>query len=1638
MATGLDPHVVDKLNRFRRRRQRLLIVRGLCAGIVAFLLCFSVISFIDWRWLLTDSARWTLSCAGYAIVAVTVWLTSLRRLAHIPALTEIATQFEHSEPELRERLLSAVELASDNPNHIHDSPEFRSLLQGQVAQQMVNVRVMRLLPFRLIAKWVCAALLLVGITSMLLTSEDGRFRQLATRAVLPGANIARVSRIKVQILEPTPHSLLLAEDETVAIVVEVTGGSVDEVTLESSSESLGNVQQVMRGRTEVEFAANLHVEQETVEYRILAGDAITQRFRIETRPRPEVVAFHKTFSYPEYSGLKSETLTETDGDLIVLEGTVVDLELELNQPASEAVLQIDHSDSDEIVSVPLSKISGGSDAGNRWKTKVPVDQSAVYKVHLVAQETGFENVFSPRYEIRPQPDLIPRTGFLDQEESTLLLPPNDILDLKGMAEDDLPLVSLEQHISVNGAEWVVQSLDTAPVEEDDERQVLADWQWDLFNHELKSGDHIITKLVATDRRGNTGESVPLRIIVSAPEFDPDRHQMMEQKVGLYTRLRGFAEIVEQSGNSASEIVERMKEANQSADQFEADKAILLDLASRLRERAADLLSQIKEVEQSMAAGTDAYDLDLTGRVIARLQQEYSSIPNFTLTAIQFADSDKQRTEYLEELNRAFKRCADDAKQAATGYQTLASFNFLTAVAFDLDALLRQQKLVTESPTQSWERLTRQESIVLQQLNIMEKLLQDHQRYLPQTLDRHINGLIGWTERYRMRLTEAMESEEKLNELRKTSSDLARELEGKQRFDAVDGGLASRLINTRKDFEKRAGSLYVPLYQTARAMQQENRLAAEALSSEDSEDSRRLLEESQRYVAELDLRHRPSVEQLRIRRELTQSRKDSDSQYAADAGLTRRAVTAQLNQHRVIPPAESEIPDHLLEIAPAYRTLEAVHNLTVARDALSNLLNLERWDNQSLNGHTDHPRQWDTVKQTLELASQRLREAKAPDAIVKQLDQVRWSQSVRDADRKIGERRWKRDLMVGAGHELVEIRDGLAEVVQETQPIMAEARAVIAKYAPTIAEMAQQTAEQIRELEEQTTETADNLENSQDKAPEEQQNQLAELQQQQDDINQQIEDLFEALVEDANAQNLLNEEERERAHDADASMALVEPPAKQMNRALQQAIQQSSPEEQAEQLSRAAERQEETAQALELVAEHFENLEEQVNVAESREQLRQMERQEGIARQMDQRFAETDQLAEMTQHSTADLMEMLEAELQQNPAMQQALSEISRNTLEDARDALELAAADDQRIQQDNEKSDTEFQKKKNELTNDLKQLANQASQLSGSTVAQANQAAARGKSQDAQQQLAEAQKQLNELAAAANQAKNDQLLAELGQLARETRDSLRETANTLREAKKQTDAGKNEQIHADDKARDAARKDSENRRKQFHDQQKRTAQDAAKRADDAKRRADNNVRNAQNQLRAAERRVQQAKQNLNRKPDDAGLKRNLASQENRKKQEEQKVAVAKQQQSEAQLAAQEAHKQRDQINRKPMPPLDAGNPATQLADQYAEDAIKVADELSRQAEQLAAAAEFQNELTPSKNQLASSQERQDNVTQDVDQTGEDIARAARHERRLNNEPAADLLAQNAEQVQAVAQKRSKFSDSAITGSRRPG
>ncbi|QDS94115.1 hypothetical protein FF011L_28930 [Roseimaritima multifibrata] len=1617
MSTRLDPTIADKLAQFKRRRQRLILARGICAGIAALLACMFVVALLDWYWLLDDRLRWGLSGAAYSIALMTFWIVSLRKVITAPAIEDVATQIESAEPVLRENLLSAVELANDDPDAIHDSPLFRQLLQGKVAQQIQNVEMTALLPYKLVAKWIAATAAMIGILLLLLIGGGGRFRQLATRAILPGANIARVSRIHVEILEPNPPSLVVAEDETVAIAVRISGGKVREVLLETFSDSEGTTQQPMAMRDESQFVANLHVVEGAIEYRILAGDAVTERYRIESIPRPRVESFEKEYAYPEYSQLPNKVVKEANGDLIALQGTKAHLTIDVDQTVTQAELRLDLADEEETKVIPLKLVDSNTEQGRRWETDLAVETAGIYRVHLFSEHSQLENRFSPRYEIQPQPDTIPRVGFIDQNEGTLLLPPNDILALEGIAEDDLPLNDLQQQISVNGEEWLSVPLKATAVDGTKGQQINAQWKWDLVRHNLKTGDQVMTQLVATDRKGNQGKSVPLRILVAAPDFDPERHSVMKTKTSLLPSLDRFAQLLAEQFVTAKEILEGLSESENVSDLSLQDREILIDLAAKQKEQARLLFAETKAIEKQMPAGADAYDLDLTGRVIARIQQEHSSTPAYLIQAMETGEDVEQFRKDVTELQKAFEKTASDAENTAKHYRALAAHNVMIAIASDLDALLLQQKLIVDSPTQTWERLLRQETIVVNQLQALETLVRDHRTNVPDYLSSTLNNLIRWSETQRDRIQLVSESEDQLPQLQEASKYLLGQLTDTQRMN--DQRLTSLLTTARRDLSNRAGSLYSPIYELARSTEQENRLVFKASQSPDSQESASLISEAERYSAATELKHAFSIDQLTSRRELTQARSDADLQYAADAGLTQRAVDSLLGLHQQASQTESTIPANLLEVAPAYRILEAGHQLVAVKDALETLLNQERWGSQNLKAAFDHPRQWGVILQGLELTSRRMREAQIDSERSRTIDQLRWSESVRNTTRKIMDRNHERDAMVSAAHELVVVRDTVKTVLEELQPQMAEARAIIAKFSPTISQMAQQAADQLRLLEEKSTELADAVEAPD---PTETDQPLEQIKEQQSQINQQIADLFEALIEEANSQDLLDADQRERARDADDSIAMIKEPAVQMNRSLEEAVANAPPETLAKELSEAAEDQEKTAQALEQVANHFERLETGDDIAESRAALRESEREMQLASNIEQQYNKAEQIDRLTSKSAAQLLADLEQELATNPAMQQALSELSQKTLEESKNALELATEDEHRLQLENERSDLAFNAQKKAIAQEIQKLAKSASTLSESLVAQAEQSASIGKSETASESIEQARATLADLAEKAAKASDQMLLEDMAQTANETQASLRQANEMLGRAKKETNQAKNEEVHETEEERAKQQKDSEQRDDRFRQQQKRIANDLVKRAEQQKRVTTQNLKNATSSFKKTQQSVEKAQADLAKKPKDSSRQSNLDRQKSRAETEQLKVEIATKADKLAAEDVAEAKDNLDQINRKSKPKLDAKNPATQLADNYLEDALKVAADLNRSADEIEKAIGIEDQLTPTKDQLVNAERQQESITTDVQQAAENVQRVARHERRLEKGTVSKALQAVAEGISKVAKE----------------
>lgn len=140
-------------------------------------------------------------------------------------------------------------------------------------------------------------------------------------------------------------------------------------------------------------------------------------------------------------------------------------------------------------------------------------------------------------------------------------------------------------------------------------------------------------------------------------------------------------------------------------------------------------------------------------------------------------------------------------------------------------------------------------------------------------------------------------------------------------------------------------------------------------------TRQLEQQASRSTNRMMLRFQPGLQQLRSRQKLAEARPDADLQYAADAGLAVRAVDAVLYLQQTEDPDGVKLPEQLREIAPAWRTLEAGHELSLALVAMARLQELEPLGVPSRTARIDQPRHWDLLQHALDAAVRRLGESR---------------------------------------------------------------------------------------------------------------------------------------------------------------------------------------------------------------------------------------------------------------------------------------------------------------------------------------------------------------------------------------------------------------------------------------------------------------------------------------------------------------------------------------------------------------------------------------------------------------------------------------------------------------------------------------
>lgn len=420
--------------------QRLL--KGVIGG-MGILLGWFVVD--QWLWPLGVIGR-TLSLGVIAAVAIWWFWTRIIRLLHSRVRPDYAAQsLEEDLPELRHSLSSYVALReTGDPDGVR-AAVLRTIgarAAGEIKRQRIETPTEA---DSILRWWMVLAASLVVVLGYMLFSPKSTLRS-AQRLLLPMARIAPPTRVAIS--DVTPGDCRTVPVKAVEIRAKVEGlRSGDQPLIVFGSR--GAISEPMTLDPATGFYGGSITVDDSTDYRIVAGDAQSESYRITVDVIPVVSIRSKTVTPPAYTGLPAET--STGGPILAMENSQVELSVEANRPIVRAKLEFNPrvknaANQAEAAQGPanagvidLKLAPDGMSGSVAFQTRIPRSEAAGAKIdsyRIVAWDAeGNENYDAVVYPIRIDPDLAPEVRFASPVEASREVPINGQLLFEIVAVD---------------------------------------------------------------------------------------------------------------------------------------------------------------------------------------------------------------------------------------------------------------------------------------------------------------------------------------------------------------------------------------------------------------------------------------------------------------------------------------------------------------------------------------------------------------------------------------------------------------------------------------------------------------------------------------------------------------------------------------------------------------------------------------------------------------------------------------------------------------------------------------------------------------------------------------------------------------------------------------------------------------------------------------------------------------------------------------------------------------------------------------------------------------------------------------------------------------------------------------------------
>ena len=444
------PAFLQRFDAVWTKMRRTQIGQGVCWALLIALAGFTALAAADyWFEVARNDRAVGLGVVGIVSLALAVtWIVrAIQRWSRPRAATEIEERF----PELGQAVRTSVQFSAQSSESLQADgiqPSLVTALSDHTHKQAAPLQLDSIVPLgRLqLAAGLTAAVALVLIVSMAVNWE---WRIASLRTLLGDQSYTEMT--------VTPGNLVVVEGESVALAIDLTGRTNRTVVV--ATRPVGSEGAwVERELTADEAVAShdRHVKYETkftsilnpLEYRVTAGPAESELFRIDVRHPLAIESIRADIAPPEYTGIQPSSVDE--GNLNVIDGSTVSLNFTLDrQPATATMIltergrRLGPGESPKVEEIPLTI----NEASLSAILELRHDQTYA----IVAEAADGMKLPENKYLIRVRYDQAPEVWFEEPDEALEVHSIAEVL-MRIRTRDDFGLTNTGIVFQVNNEE----------------------------------------------------------------------------------------------------------------------------------------------------------------------------------------------------------------------------------------------------------------------------------------------------------------------------------------------------------------------------------------------------------------------------------------------------------------------------------------------------------------------------------------------------------------------------------------------------------------------------------------------------------------------------------------------------------------------------------------------------------------------------------------------------------------------------------------------------------------------------------------------------------------------------------------------------------------------------------------------------------------------------------------------------------------------------------------------------------------------------------------------------------------------------------------------------------------------------------